>query len=53
MMRAPSGISLPRQPVRVAGAVPALVVVADDRPHGGEQLERLEQRVADLRVRLA
>ena len=28
------------------------MVVADDRPRGGEQVERLEQLVADLRVRL-
>ena len=36
-MRAPSGIASPAQPVRVAVAVPALVVVADDPPHAGEE----------------
>ena len=51
MMRAPSGIALPAQPVRVAEPVPALVVMADDRPHRREQLERFEEMVADLRVR--
>ena len=38
--------------VRIARAVPALVMVADDRPGRCEQVERLEQRVADLRMRL-
>ena len=51
-MRAPSGISLAREPVRVPGAVPALVMVADDRAGRREQVEWREQRVADLRVRL-
>ena len=41
-----------REAVRVSGPVPALVMVADDRPGRREQVERLEQRVADLRVRL-
>ena len=41
-----------RETVRVPGTVPAFVMVADDRPGRREQVERLEERVADLRVRL-
>ena len=51
MIRAPSGISSPRQAVRVAGAVPALVVV--ENPVGDRlDAEALEHPVADLRVAL-
>ena len=36
--------------IGVARAVPALVVMAHDRPRSCEQVERLEQLVADLGV---
>ena len=40
------------QPVRVAAAVDAFVVTADDRTHPPQRLERRAQRVADVRVAL-
>ena len=52
-MRAPSGISLAAKPVRVAGAVPALVVRAHDaQPLAAEQRHVLEHLLADRRVLL-
>ncbi len=49
-MRAPRGISSAGQLVGVAVAVPALVRVADERPDRREELDRLEDPLADERV---
>ena len=50
MIRAPSGI-FPAQPVRISGAVPALVMV--EHPFGDRvDAEALEHSVADLGVAL-
>ena len=52
MIRASSGISLALEPVRVALAVEALVAGADDRPHVLELLDRGEDPLAELGMRL-
>ena len=49
-MRAPSGISSPARPVRVAAAVPALVAGAHDAGHAGELGGGADDALADDRV---
>ena len=50
MIREPIGIASPGEPVRVAAAVPVLVVVQDPRVDRVD-LEPVEDRVPQLRVR--
>jgi hypothetical protein len=52
MIRDPSGISSPARPVGIAGAVPALVLVADEPADAGEELHRREDLLPDDRVAL-
>ena len=47
-----SGIVLAGLPVRIAGAVPALVAAPHDRAHLGEPVDRLEDPLAELGVHL-
>ena len=49
-MRAPSGIVLAGQPVRVAAAVPALVARAHEARHGPQRWSREQDALADDRV---
>ena len=50
MMRLPSGIAVAGEPVRIAVAVPALVLVADDASHGAHARDRAQDPLADRRV---
>ena len=52
MIRAPSGISPPREPIRVAGAVPALVAGADELAAPPRVGRGREDPLADQRVPL-
>ena len=51
-MRASSGISSASEAVRVAAAVPVLVVMADDRQHQLQRAQRLADGLAGQRMLL-